>query len=65
MALKKIVDGLRLTWHPDNAVDELDRLEREIRLKQINAAWELITGKREETPAPRRPPPLPQREDAA
>jgi hypothetical protein len=65
MALKKIVDGLRLTWHPDNAVDELDRLEREIRLKQINAAWEIITGKREETPQPRKPPPLPQRENAA
>jgi hypothetical protein len=66
MALKKIVDGLRLTWHPDNAVDELDRLEREIRLKQINAAWEIIAGKRDEEHQPqRRPPPLPQRENAA
>jgi hypothetical protein len=66
VALKKIVDGLRLTWHPDNAADELDRLEREIRLKQINAAWEIISGKREETPPPppRKPPPLPQRVDA-
>lgn len=67
VALKKIVDGLRLTWHPDNAADELDRLEREIRLKQINAAWEIISGKREETPPPppRKPPPLPQRMDAS
>lgn len=46
MAMKKIVDGLRLSWHPDLANDETDRQLREFRLKQINAAWELIQGKR-------------------
>lgn len=45
-ALKKIVDGLRLSWHPDLARDESDRQMRELRLKQINAAWEIIQGKR-------------------
>jgi hypothetical protein len=47
-ALKKIVDGLRLSWHPDLARDEGDRQLRELRLKQINAAWEIIQGKRAE-----------------
>jgi len=45
-AMKKIVDGLRLSWHPDLAKDEADRQLREFRLKQINAAWDLIQGKR-------------------
>ncbi len=44
--MKKIVDGLRLSWHPDLAKDEADRQLREYRLKQINAAWDLIQGKR-------------------
>jgi hypothetical protein len=47
-ALKKIVDGLRLTWHPDLARDEDDRQQRELRIKQINAAWEIIQGRRGE-----------------
>jgi MYXO-CTERM domain-containing protein len=45
-AMKKIVDGLRLSWHPDLAKDEADRQLREYRVKQINAAWDLIQGKR-------------------
>lgn len=45
-AIKKIVDGLRLSWHPDHAKDAPDRELREIRMKQINAAWEIIAGKR-------------------
>jgi hypothetical protein len=45
-AIKKIVDGLRLTWHPDHAKSAQDRELRELRMKQINAAWEIITGKR-------------------
>ena len=45
-AMKKIVDGLRLSWHPDLAKDEADRQLREFRVKQINAAWDLIQGKR-------------------
>lgn len=45
-AIKKIVDGLRLSWHPDHAKDAADREMREMRMKQINAAWEIIVGKR-------------------
>jgi hypothetical protein len=40
--LKKVVDALRLSWHPDHARDEEDRLRREERTKQINVAWDLI-----------------------
>jgi hypothetical protein len=45
-AIKKIVDGLRQSWHPDLARDETDRVLRELRSKQINAAWELLRGQR-------------------
>lgn len=44
--LKKLVDALRMTWHPDHARDESDRLLREDRIKQINIAWDLICDKR-------------------
>jgi curved DNA-binding protein CbpA len=43
-AIKKIVDGLRMSWHPDHAEGENDRNIRELRLKQINAAWEIMSG---------------------
>jgi hypothetical protein len=45
-ALKKIVDGLRQSWHPDHATSEADRSLREHRIKQINIAWDLIVGRR-------------------
>jgi DnaJ-class molecular chaperone len=41
-AVKKVVDALRMSWHPDHARDEMDRLYRERRIKQINAAWDLL-----------------------
>jgi hypothetical protein len=41
--LKKIVDALRMSWHPDHARDEADRSLREARMQQINIAWELIS----------------------
>ncbi|HEY8194550.1 MAG TPA: J domain-containing protein [Hyphomicrobium sp.] len=41
-AVKKVVDALRMSWHPDHARDETDRLHREERIKQINAAWDLL-----------------------
>lgn len=44
--VKKIVDALRMTWHPDLAKNEQDRLVREDRIKQINIAWDLICDKR-------------------
>ena len=46
-AIKKIVDGLRLSWHPDYASSPQDRELRELRMKQINAAWDIIVGRRE------------------
>jgi hypothetical protein len=45
--LKKIVDALRMSWHPDHARDEQDRMAREERIRQINVAWDIITSKRE------------------
>jgi hypothetical protein len=48
MAIKKIVDALRVSWHPDLANDEPDRQLRELRSKQINAAWDLLQGERAE-----------------
>jgi DnaJ-domain-containing protein 1 len=44
-AVKKIVDALRMSWHPDHARDEADRRYREQRIKQINAAWDLLKDK--------------------
>jgi hypothetical protein len=45
-ALKRLVKRLRQTWHPDRANHEDDRRMREIRLKQINVAWDILSGKR-------------------
>jgi hypothetical protein len=45
-AVKKVVEALRMSWHPDHARDEADRLYREQRIKQINAAWDLLKGRR-------------------
>jgi hypothetical protein len=47
-AIKKVVDGLRQSWHPDMAKDEADRALRELRCKQINVAWDLLRGQRAE-----------------
>jgi DnaJ-class molecular chaperone len=47
-AIKKIVDGLRMSWHPDLAQDETDRALREQRSKQINAAWDILQSQRAE-----------------
>jgi hypothetical protein len=43
---KKLVDALRMSWHPDHARDEADRVRREGRMKQINAAWDMIKDRR-------------------
>ncbi len=45
-AIKKIVDGLRQSWHPDLARSETDRLQREGRVRQINVAWDLVSQRR-------------------
>lgn len=43
--VKKIVDAMRQTWHPDLARDEDDRRAREARIKQINSAWDLLRSR--------------------
>jgi len=50
-AIKKVVDGLRMSWHPDHADGEDDRRVRELRLKQINVAWEIVSEARAEESA--------------
>jgi hypothetical protein len=42
VAIKKVVDGLRMSWHPDYASGPDDLALRELRTKQINAAWDII-----------------------
>lgn len=44
--LKKVVDALRMSWHPDLANGADDRALREERIKQINVATELIAAER-------------------
>lgn len=44
--VKKVVEALRMSWHPDLAHDASDRQLREERIKQINIAAELISEKR-------------------
>lgn len=46
LALKKVIDGLRASWHPDLAADDDDRRLREDRMKAINAAADILSGKR-------------------
>ena len=43
---KKLVDALRMSWHPDHARNEGDRRHREGRMKQINAAWDMVKTQR-------------------
>ncbi len=44
--IRSTVTRLRRALHPDYALDEEDRTLRERRLKQINVAWEIVSGKR-------------------
>jgi hypothetical protein len=44
--LKKLVDALRVSWHPDLATSPEDWQLRDERIKQINVAWDLIAGRR-------------------
>ncbi|MGH6816874.1 MAG: hypothetical protein ACREC6_14345 [Hyphomicrobiaceae bacterium] len=43
-ALKKLVDALRQCWNPEFARDEADRRHREERIRQIDAAWDMIAA---------------------
>ena len=46
--VQRLVKALRQCWHPDLAQTEQDRSYRDARMMQINAAYDLITGKRAE-----------------
>ncbi|MFV0295039.1 MAG: hypothetical protein ACK5JT_02845 [Hyphomicrobiaceae bacterium] len=43
--IKKVVMALRQNWHPDHAINPTDRDAREVRIKQINAAWDAIRAR--------------------
>jgi hypothetical protein len=47
--LKRLIRALRQCWHPDLASTASDREYREARIRQINAAAEIIAGRRSET----------------
>lgn len=44
--LKKLVEALRVSWHPDLGKSDEEREARNGRITEINVAWDLITGKR-------------------
>lgn len=41
--LKKIVDGLRMSWHPDHARSPEEYSARHDRMRQINVAWDILS----------------------
>jgi len=43
--IRKVVEGLRQSWHPDLASDDADRAAREERIKVINAAAAILQRK--------------------
>jgi DnaJ-class molecular chaperone len=43
--IRKVVEALRQSWHPDLATDEADRAMREERIKAINVAAGLLLRK--------------------
>ena len=43
--IEKLVQCLRRAWHPDHGAAE-DRHLRTAKLQQINAAWDIVSGKR-------------------
>lgn len=47
--LKKIVDGLRMSWHPDHAKSAEDHRMRSERMTQINVAWDILAGRQPAT----------------
>lgn len=45
VVLKKIVDGLRMSWHPDHAKSDEDLRLRSERMTQINVAWDILSSR--------------------
>lgn len=46
LGAKRRVTELRRTWHPDLFSAEAERKRRTLKPQQINAAWEIVCGKR-------------------
>ncbi len=46
--VKKIVDGLRMSWHPDLAKSSDEYRLRSERMTQINVAWDILSGRQSE-----------------
>jgi hypothetical protein len=44
--IRRAGQALQVAWHPDHGVDDADRAARETKSQQINAAIELLSGKR-------------------
>jgi hypothetical protein len=44
-AIRKVVEALRQSWHPDLASDDADRAAREERIKAINVASDILLRK--------------------
>lgn len=42
--IRKVVEALRQSWHPDTASSDDDRRVREARVKQINVAADILAG---------------------
>lgn len=40
--VRKVLEALRQSWHPDMATGEADRIAREERLKRINVAADIL-----------------------
>lgn len=51
-AIRRIVESLRQSWNPDDAADEDDRRVRTLMLKQVNAAWDILSETRGGTKDP-------------
>ena len=40
--IKKLVDALRVSWHPDLVASESDKKMHTAKIQQINVAWDII-----------------------
>ena len=43
--IRKVVEALRQSWHPDLATGDADRAAREVRIKAINVAAGILLPK--------------------
>lgn len=46
--IKKLVDALRMSWHPDLGADEAARAQRHAQIQRINVAWDIVNAQLDE-----------------